>query len=229
MAKIKRMAKQAGGLLVAFVFMGVSACAGSGGGPSKRELKKIATSAAVQTKREATEKDLRERVRAIETGVPWLKPLSMVAYDQCQHIRGNAHLFDPNPPKNTWMTCQMSAYVFFSTDLSPEDAAADIRRSGVTEWTESSVNDLLTYYGEDTGLWLSDQYVPRLTSYSVDGIREWLRWDTEKEKVAPNFPQKALWDRTTYRYSEKSVDQLRRENGVVYMWSLHTNAYHTVS
>ncbi|BFO15037.1 hypothetical protein SHKM778_14250 [Streptomyces sp. KM77-8] len=127
------------------------------------------------------------------------------------------------------MTCQMSAYIFFSTDRSPKDAVADIRRSGATKWTESSVNDLLTYDGEDTGLWLSDRYVPSLTSYAVGGIREWLRWDTEKEKVAANFPQDALWDRTTYRYSEKSVDQLRRENGVLYMWSLHTNAYHTVS
>ncbi|BFO15038.1 hypothetical protein SHKM778_14260 [Streptomyces sp. KM77-8] len=68
-------------------------------GPSKRELKKIATSVEVQTKREATEKRLRERVRAIEASVPWLKPLSVVTYDQCQHIRGNAHLFDPNPRK----------------------------------------------------------------------------------------------------------------------------------
>ncbi|MEV7786049.1 hypothetical protein AB0O72_11685 [Streptomyces sp. NPDC088106] len=228
MTRIKRTAKQAGGLLIALAIMRVSACRGLGG-PSKRELRKLATSAEVQAKREATEKDVRERVRAIETGVPWLKPLSVVTYDQCQDVRGNFHLFDPNPPKKSSMICWMSAYVFFSTDRNPEDVVNDIRLSRVTEWTESSVNDLLTYYGDDSGLQLSERYVPSLTSCSEGGISESLRWDTENEKVTGNFPQDALWDRYTYRYSEKSVDRLRQENGIMYMWSLHANAYHTAS
>ncbi|MFE1512204.1 hypothetical protein [Streptomyces sp. NPDC058726] len=228
MTRIKRTAKQAGGLLIAFAIMRVSACRGLGG-PSKRELRKLATSAEVQTNREATEKDVRERVRAIETGVPWLKPLSVVTYDQCQDVRGNSHLFDPNPPKNSSMICRMSAYIFFSTDRNPKEVVTDIRRSGVTEWTESSVNKFLTYYGDDNGLQLSDRYIPSLTSYSEGGTSESLHWDTGKEKVSANFPQDALWERYTYRYSEKSVDRLRQENGIMYMWSLHANAYHTAS
>jgi len=228
-ANVKRKAKQAGGLLVAFVFMGVSACAGSSGGPSKRELKKIATSAAVQTKREETERNISDRVRTIEAGVTWLEPLSVVTYDQCMDVRGNAHLFDPNPPKKTSMICRMSAYIFFSTDRNPKDVVTDIRHSGVTEWTESSVNDVLTYYGEDTGLQLSEQYVPSLTNLSEGDIHESLRWDTNKGKVSMNFSKDALWDRLTYRYSDKPVGQLRREHGAIYMWSLHTNAYYTVS
>ncbi|MEU3228186.1 hypothetical protein ABZ695_34190 [Streptomyces sp. NPDC006976] len=221
--------KQRTGLLLAFLLMGVSACASSDGRPSQRELKKIAGSAEVQTKREATAKAVRDRVRAIEAGVPWLKPLSVITYDQCQDVRGNAHLFDPNPPKEIFMKCRMSSYVFFASDRNPKDSVADILRREITDWTQSSVSDLLTYYGKDTGLQLSDRYVPSLTSVSGREMRETLRWDVGGQKVSATFPKNALWDRLTHRVSEKSIDQLRQENGVIYMWSLHTNEYHTVS
>ncbi|MFD5574917.1 hypothetical protein [Streptomyces cadmiisoli] len=227
MAKIRRVAKQTGGLLVAFAFMGISACAGNGG-PSKRELKKIATSAVVQTKREKAEKDIRDRVREITTDVTWLNPLSVVIYDQCADVRGNAHLFDPNPPRKASMICGISSHIIFSTDRSPKDVVVDVRRTRVTDWTESSISDVLAYYGDDNGLEYPDQYVPLLTTDSEAKIHESLRWDTEKKNVSMNFSNDALWDRSHYQYSKKSVDQLRQEHGVMYMWSIHANAYHTV-
>ncbi|AZM62609.1 hypothetical protein DMA10_18715 [Streptomyces sp. WAC 01420] len=228
MAHLRRRTRQVGGLLFAFVLMGVSACA-AGGGPSKRELRKIATSAAVQTKREAAERDLRERVHEIEAGVPWLEPLSVVTYDRCVDVRGDAHLFDPNPPEQASMVCHMSSHILFSTDRHPRDVVEDVRRSGVTDWTPSSVSDALAYYGDDNGLDYPDQFVPLLTTGSGVEPHESLRWDTEKKKVSVNAAEDALWERTTHRYSERSVDRLRQENGVLYMWSVRSGEYHTAS
>ncbi|MFH8724905.1 hypothetical protein [Streptomyces termitum] len=226
MADLRRGAGRVGGFLTALVLTGVSACAA--GGPSRRELERIATSAEVEAARERTERELDARVQAVRAAVPWLETLSVIVYDQCRDVRGNAHLFDPAPPGKTALVCRMSAYVVFSADRTPPGVVADVRASGVTQWTESSVNDTLAYYGKDSGGRLSDRYVPSLTSVSGGPLRESLRWDTERAKVSVSFPEGAVWSRLVHRYGEKSLEALRREKGPLYLWAFHTDAYHRV-
>lgn len=97
------------------------------------------------------------------------------------------------------MTCAMSAFIIFSVDGDPEDVVAEIHRS-----------------------------FPPPDGLSADGISESLRWDTDEQKVAPGVSRNAIWTRVTRRHGERSVEQLRQENGVLCMWALYGQAYYTV-
>ncbi len=183
------------GLLLVFTVVGLSRIR-----PPKWRLRWIAASAEVRTERKATEEKLLARVREIEAGVPWLRPLDVVIRDECVDVRGNnISLFGASPSKRESMTCRMSAFIIFSVDGEDEDAVAGIHRS----------------LSPPEGL-------------SADGIRESLRWDTDERKVAPDVAPKAVRTHVTRRHGEKSLDQLREENGVLCMWALYGQTYFTV-
>ncbi len=193
MRSLRRWTKDTVGLLLVFTVVGLTRV-----WPPKWMLRRIAASAEVRAEREAAEEKLLTRVREIEAGVPWLRPLDVVIRDECVDVRG-AGLFDANPPRRGAMTCEMSAFIIFSVDGDPEDAAAEIHRS-----------------------------FPLPDGLSAVGIRESLHWDTDERKVAPDVSHNPIWDRVTRRHGEKSVEQLRRENGVLCMWALYGQAYYMV-
>ncbi|MFE0575328.1 hypothetical protein ACFW21_24500 [Streptomyces albogriseolus] len=194
MRSLRRWAGDTAGLLLVFTVVGLTRLL-----PPKWKLRRIAVSAEVRAEREAAERKLLARVREIEAGVPWLRPLDVVIHDVCLDIRG-ARLFDSNPPRRGAMACEMSAFIIFSVDGDPEDAVAEIHRS-----------------------------FPPPDGLSADGISESLRWDTDERKVAPAVSHNHVWARVTRRHGGKSVEQLRRENGVLCMWALYGQAYYTVA
>ncbi|MGW5207360.1 hypothetical protein ACWEQ5_22300 [Streptomyces griseoincarnatus] len=195
MRSLRRWTKDTVGLLLVFTIVGLSRV-----WPPRWMLRRIAASAEVRAEREAAEEKLLTRVREIEAGVPWLRPLDVVIHDECVDVRGNhISFFGASPSRRQSMTCRMSAYIIFSTDGDPEDAAAEIHRS-----------------------------FPLPDGLSADGIAESLHWDTDERKVALDVSHNPIWDRVTRRHGEKSVEQLRRENGVLFMWALHQQAYWTV-
>ncbi|MFF0686323.1 hypothetical protein ACFYUG_09495 [Streptomyces albogriseolus] len=156
MRSLRRWAGDTAGLLLMFTVVGLARLF-----PPKWKLRRIAVSAEVRAEREAAERKLLARVREIEAGVPWLRPLDVVIHDR--------------------------------------DAVAEIHRS-----------------------------FPPPDGLSADGISESLRWDTDERKVAPAASHNHVWARVTRRHGEKSVEQLRRENGVLCMWALYGQAYYTV-
>ncbi|MFJ9044659.1 hypothetical protein [Streptomyces sp. NPDC102347] len=193
MTSLRRRAGETAGLLMFFTVVGLSRLF-----PPKWMLRRIAVSADVRAEREAAERKLLARVREIEAGVPWLRPLDVVIHDRCVDVRGS-HLFDPSPSRRGAMACAMSAFIIFSVDGDPEDVVAEIHRS-----------------------------FPPPDGLSADGISESLRWDTDEQKVAPDVSCNAIWARVTRRHGERSVEQLRLENGVLCMWALYGQAYYTV-
>ncbi|EMF28615.1 hypothetical protein H114_12291 [Streptomyces gancidicus BKS 13-15] len=195
MRSLRRRTGEAFGLLLVYTVVGLSRV-----WPPKWRLRRIAASAEVRAEREAAAEKLLTRVREIEAGVPWLRPLDVVLRDECVDVRGNhISFFGASPSRRQSMTCRMSAFVIFSTDRHPEDAAAEIHRS-----------------------------FPLPDGLSADGISESLRWDTDERKVAPDVAPKAVRTRVTRRHGEKSLEQLRQENGVLCMWALYGRAYFTV-
>ncbi|MFH9178256.1 hypothetical protein [Streptomyces albogriseolus] len=193
MRSLRRWAGDTAGLLLVFTVVGLARLF-----RPKWKLRRIAVSAEVRAEREAAERKLLARVREIEAGVPWLRPLDVVIHDRCLDIRG-ARLFDSSPPRRGSMTCEMSAFIIFSVDGDPEDAVAKIRRT-----------------------------FPPPDGLSADGISESLRWDTDERKVAPNVASKAVRTRVTRRHGEKSLGQLRKEHGVLCMWALYGQTYFAV-
>ncbi|MFF9137715.1 hypothetical protein ACF09G_09140 [Streptomyces albogriseolus] len=195
MRSLRRWAGDTAGLLLVFTVVGLTRLF-----PPKWKLRRIAVSAEVRAEREAAERKLLARVREIEAGVPWLRPLDIVIRDECVDVRGNhISFFGASPSRRQSMTCRMSAFIIFSTDGDPEDAAAEIHRS-----------------------------FPLPDGLSADGIAESLHWDTDEGKVAPYVAPKAVRTRVTRRHGEKSLEQLREEHGVLCMWALYGQAYFTV-
>ncbi|UQA96709.1 hypothetical protein [Streptomyces halobius] len=219
---VKGAAKKLWSLLFVCLVLAVSAC--SAGGPSKRELRKIATSTEVQKLRDQTKRTLHDRVREIESGVPWLRPLSVVTADTCSDTRGNSHLFDPNPPKKQSMICGINAYIIFSSKKRPVQVVKDVRSAGVTEWTQSSIDDIFDYYGKNKET-RSSGYRPSLsTSYELS-ISESLSWDDRGRPASMHLSKKSLWSEITRRYSNKSIEELREDHGTIYIWTLHGGNY----
>ncbi|MFF5590974.1 hypothetical protein ACFY7K_04345 [Streptomyces althioticus] len=167
--------------------------------PPKWKLRRIAASAEVRAEREAAAEGLLARVREIEAGVPWLRALDVVIRDECVDVRGHhISLFGAGPSKKS-MTCRMSAFIVFSPDGDPEDAVAEIHRT-----------------------------FPPPDGLSPVGISESLHGDTDERKVTVEVAHDALWARLTRRHGEKSLGQLRQENGALCVWALHGQPYFTV-
>ena len=196
MRSLRRRTGEAVGLL--FVF-GFAVLRPSRVWPPKWMLRRIAASAEVRAERESAAEKLLARVREIEAGVPWLRPLDVVIRDECVDVRGHhISLFGAGPSKKS-MTCRMSAFIVFSPERDPEDAVAEIRRT-----------------------------FPPPDGLSPGGISESLHWDTDERMVALEGAHDALWARLTRRHGEKSLGQLRQENGALCVWALRGQPYFTV-
>ncbi|GAA0685109.1 hypothetical protein AB0900_03370 [Streptomyces cellulosae] len=168
--------------------------------PPKWMLRRIAASAEVRAERESAAEKLLARVREIEAGVPWLRALDVVIRDECVDVRGHhISLFEASTSTRESMTCRMSAFIVFSPERDPEDAVAEIRRT-----------------------------FPPPDGLSPGGISESLHWDTDERKVAVEGAHDALWARLTRRHGEKSLGQLRQENGALCVWALRGQPYFTV-
>ncbi|MFF5340880.1 hypothetical protein ACH46L_19125 [Streptomyces althioticus] len=168
--------------------------------PPKWTLRRIAASAEVRAERKTAEEKLLTRVREIEAGVPWLRALDVVVRDECVDVRGHhISLFEANTSTRESMRCRMSAFIVFSPDRDPEDAVAEIRRT-----------------------------FPPPDGLCADGISESLLRDTDERKVALGVAHDAIWARLTRRHGEKSLGQLRQENGALCVWALHGQTYFTV-
>ncbi len=168
--------------------------------PPKWMLRRIAASAEVRAERAATAEKLIARVREIEAGVPLLRALDVVIRDECVDVRGHhISLFEANPSTRESMRCRMSAFIVFSPDRDPEDVVTEIRRT-----------------------------FPPPDGLPPGGISESLHWDTDERKVALEGAHDAIWSRLTRRHGEKSLGQLRQENGALCVWALHGQTYFTV-
>lgn len=219
---LSRTCKKVLAAVCVMLFYCLSACKS---GSTDAGLGKLATSQDAVAARNKAESQLRAKAAAIQTHYTWLTLVRVELVDRC--MRGpSKNPFDPNPPAQAKLLCDIWLLLYFAPDLPVPDVVDRVTATGgPTAWTTSSVRNALNFY-ETAGYENPQAHQPRM----ISGTGEALEWDSPPPGALLQEPcqePRPVYRRCLSEPSQDSLASLRNAHGRLFLWTL-TNSYLTV-